>query len=281
MPSATQGIQHLKYAMLENLVIAAIVIIFFLMLKYYLSRFIDNYFSKKRKKRIDLESSSSFDKILSKESNIVDANVAKFLSKKRVTPKFEVNLELNKWSLLLLQELEWRRFEEVCGLYFNSIGYQSRLNNFGADGGVDIRLFKNDHLLAFVQCKAYSKNNIVGVSVVREFVGVLFANKVNFGFIITTNTFSSDAISFVRTLKSQDNIQIELIDGQEFLKHIFALSNDNQKKLLEFAISGDYSTPTCVKCGSKMVKRINKKDGNVFWGCANYPKCHNIMNCSN
>jgi very-short-patch-repair endonuclease len=32
--------------------------------------------------------------------------------------------------------------------------------------------------------------------------------------------------------------------------------------------------PVCPKCGIPMVQRESKKDGGRFWGCANYPRCH-------
>ncbi|MEY3218728.1 MAG: hypothetical protein RIT27_85 [Pseudomonadota bacterium] len=291
MPSATQGIQHLKYFVLENMVIVAIAVIFLLMLKHRLSRFIDNYFSKKCEKQKD--SRSAFDKYISKPSissklfNIIfgnspalDSNAARFFSKDYVKQDIKEDVKLNRWTLSLLQEIEWRRFEEVCDFYFNLKGYNTILNNFGSDGGVDIRISKNNHLLAFVQCKSY-KNKLVGVGVVREFVGVLTANKVDYGFLITSSFFSSDAISYAKTIKSSTNFQLELIDGNEFLNHIFYLSDYEQRQLLDFALKGDYKTPTCVRCGIKMVKRQSKKDGTLFLGCSNYPRCRNMIDYSN
>lgn len=41
------------------------------------------------------------------------------------------------------------------------------------------------------------------------------------------------------------------------------------------------SVPICERCGAPMVKRIAKKgdhQGNIFWGCSNYPKCRYIVN---
>ncbi len=178
------------------------------------------------------------------------------------------------WNLNLLQSIEWRRFEEVCDFYFHLKGYDTVINKFGADGGIDLRIYKNNHLLAFVQCKAYKKQ-FVGVNIVREFVGVLTLHKVNYGFIITSGFFSSDAISYGKAVKSNTNFQLELVDGYGFLEHIFYLSRYDQRQLLDFAIQGDYKTPTCPSCGIKMVKRIS--NNREFWGCKNYPRCHQIL----
>jgi len=32
-------------------------------------------------------------------------------------------------------------------------------------------------------------------------------------------------------------------------------------------------TPICPRCNASMVKRTNRKDGSMFWGCPRYPKC--------
>jgi len=36
----------------------------------------------------------------------------------------------------------------------------------------------------------------------------------------------------------------------------------------------NYEDGSC-DCGGHAVKRHNKKDGSVFWGCSNFPKCKN------
>ncbi|WP_156912653.1 topoisomerase DNA-binding C4 zinc finger domain-containing protein [Methylocaldum szegediense] len=56
------------------------------------------------------------------------------------------------------------------------------------------------------------------------------------------------------------------------------LPDDKQKRLLDFATSGDYTTPTCTRCGIKMVLRKSRRDGSTFWGCRNYPKCRMTIN---
>jgi hypothetical protein len=42
----------------------------------------------------------------------------------------------------------------------------------------------------------------------------------------------------------------------------------------------DDSSPTCPKCGSKMVLRTAKSGANAggqFWGCANFPRCRSVL----
>jgi hypothetical protein len=181
-----------------------------------------------------------------------------------------------KWSLDLLQKLEWRRFEGVVAAYFRASGYQTKSCNLGADGGIDIYLYKNNELFALVQCKAWVKT-LVGVKETREFFGVVTLHRAKLGFLITSGRFSLDAINLSRQIRNQGKCRLDLVTGERFLGFISQLSVNRQNKLLEFATDGDYSTPTCPHCGIKMVRRSSKSNGSVFWGCKNYPRCHQIL----
>jgi predicted RNA-binding Zn-ribbon protein involved in translation (DUF1610 family) len=46
--------------------------------------------------------------------------------------------------------------------------------------------------------------------------------------------------------------------------------------------SDSASTRSCPKCGAEMVLRTARRGanaGNQFWGCSNFPKCRQILNC--
>lgn len=36
---------------------------------------------------------------------------------------------------------------------------------------------------------------------------------------------------------------------------------------------GNLDQTACPKCGMEMIKRTNRKTGDTFWGCANFPRC--------
>ena len=131
----------------------------------------------------------------------------------------------------------------------------------GADGGIDVRLFKSEPKLpiAIVQCKAWSK--AVGVKEVRELLGVMANEKVARGIFITNGSYTPDALAFGASNP------IQLLDGQAFLQKMQDLDSAAQDKLAAFAFDGDYKTPACASCGIKMVKK------KTFWGCSNYPRC--------
>ena len=53
-------------------------------------------------------------------------------------------------------------------------------------------------------------------------------------------------------------------------------------QVVDFSISEKSMFPVCNKCGSSMVLRKAKKGkniGNGFWGCSNFPKCREVVDC--
>lgn len=51
---------------------------------------------------------------------------------------------------------------------------------------------------------------------------------------------------------------------------------DNLKQRMA-AVSSTSDTFICNRCGSNMILRQNKKNGEEFYGCSNYPKCKNTV----
>lgn len=170
------------------------------------------------------------------------------------------------WSFELLRELEWKRFEVLCGTYYEKRGFRVETIARGADGGIDAKLYYGQikEPVGLVQCKAWSSRP-VGVKTVRELLGVMVHNKVAKGILHASGSFSSEALEFARANK------IQLIGGAELLANIEKLAADIQNELLALATEGDYKTPTCPSCGIKM-RRVPGKHGD-FWGCTNFPRC--------
>lgn len=170
------------------------------------------------------------------------------------------------WTIDALRAIEWKRFELLCGKYYQAAGFRISTIPFGADGGIDIKLYigETTEPIGLVQCKAWNAKP-VDVKVVRELLGVMTAETVQRGILITTSRFSTDATALAASNR------IQLLDGAGFLKKILALPNEAQTALLQFAFEGDYATPSCTSCGIKMVRRKGKISD--FFGCANYPKC--------
>jgi restriction system protein len=183
--------------------------------------------------------------------------------------------EKNKaeWSLNFLMSLEWKRYEEICKEFLTmkeNGKYKVDVTKTGADGGIDLRITdKKEKLVGVGQCKAY--NSKITIEKIRELYGIMASEKAEQGYFFTTSSFTNDCIEFAKEKK------IELIDGEQQIKTIQSFTPAQQNHLYKIATNGDYTTPTCPKCDKKMIERTAKEKGNKFWGCANYPRCKNIL----
>lgn len=179
----------------------------------------------------------------------------------------------DEWSLDLLRAIDWKRFEEVCAEYFRLSGFRATTKSHGADGGIDVMLYEPNNQAQsaiVVQCKQWKRQ--VGPKAVRELLGVMTDMKAPRGVFVTSSVFNDEA----RRIAADNRIQA--VDGPMFLKLIQERFPAERKKLLEVATEGDYLTPSCPSCGIKLVRRENKRNNSWFWGCANYPRCHYILN---
>ncbi len=182
-----------------------------------------------------------------------------------IPPKQQTeNNKPTAWSVKLIQELEWKRFEELSVAYYREKGIKAETTPLGADGGIDIKLYQDDsgRPTTIIQCKSWASQ--VGVKQIREFLGVMTHEKIAKGFYMTSSGYTNDAFEIAKSNK------ITLINGEMLLMMVQRLSPMSQEKLLDLATNGDYKTPTCPKCGIKMSRRSSKKGD--FWGCANYPR---------
>lgn len=172
------------------------------------------------------------------------------------------------WNAQVFRDIEWRRFEEVCASLFAQAGFEARTQSHGADGGVDIWLYSANSQgpAAVVQCKHWL-GKPVGVKEVREFYGVMASHKLTRGTYATSGTFTTDARDFAKSNG------ISPMDGLALLALISRRTSQQQKELLALAYQGEYWRPTCASCGIKMVERQARRNGNAFWGCAEYPRC--------
>jgi HJR/Mrr/RecB family endonuclease len=169
----------------------------------------------------------------------------------------------------LLDELEWRRFEQLVLWYFEKAGFNAKRSRVGADGGVDILVSRPTEAkpFAFVQCKSWTARK-VGVKEARELYGVMAAAKIEKGYLITSGDFTKEAHEFAA------NKELKLVGGSYLLEKIKTLSVEDQSDLLRKSTFGDYTTPTCPQCDVRMVRR--QSIHGEFWGCVNYsrrPSC--------
>lgn len=166
-----------------------------------------------------------------------------------------------------IKNMSWQEFEMLISEFFRKQHYLVFENlSGGPDGGIDLRI-KKDGKTFFVQCKHWKKYN-VGVSIVREQLGIMAAEGADGSIIVTSGLFTNAAIQFAR------QHGITLINGNELKEIITQTKRSIPKNVTQ------PPAPLCPLCSSTMIERTAKKGiyaGSKFWGCKNFPHCRGIM----
>ncbi len=108
-------------------------------------------------------------------------------------------------------------FEQLVLKLFEGFGFRGELTPTTSDQGIDIILESPEKRRVVVQCKKYDLQQTISSSEVREFFGSMIHANAEFGYFVTTTSFSEQAKSFCL------GKNIELIDG-DLLKAIFVQS---------------------------------------------------------
>ena len=178
-----------------------------------------------------------------------------------------------------IRALNWKQFEELIGEAYRRQGFVVTENmGSGPDDGIDLILQKNAET-TLVQCKQWRKTK-VGVSVVREMLGILTAKRASQVIIVTSGNFTTEAQRFAT------NKPIVLIDGNALESLIASVQNKGTSNLHKH---GSQQLPPplfqnenlCPRCGSALVLRTARQGshaGTEFYGCSAFPKCRYTRN---
>lgn len=104
--------------------------------------------------------------------------------------------------------------------------------------------------------------------------GVMLANQATRMIIVTSGSFTSEAIQFI------EGKRFWLVDGNELVNMI----EDGKHHLNHSPKKPEITKvekPTCPNCQSDLVLRVAKKGlnaGNEFYGCSTFPKCRYTQN---
>lgn len=177
----------------------------------------------------------------------------------------------------VLGAMSWLEFEQMVGEWFRRQGYAiTEVGGAGPDGGIDLVLHKNGEKF-LVQCKQW-RSIKVGVGVVRELYGVMAAERVAGGFVVTSGSFTDDAKKFAH------GRNVELLDGTMLIRVLRAASPAGQpsshSEPKAAAEVHQAVTRPCPVCGSKMLRRVAKRGANAgqaFLGCSSYPGCKTTL----
>lgn len=181
--------------------------------------------------------------------------------------------------------LSWRGFERQLAEVYRQKGYKvEETGGGGADGGIDLKLFK-DGLTTIVQCKHW-KTWKVNVKPVRELFGVMTAEGADSAIFITSGQYTGEALKFA------EGKPVELVDQRGFLD----LVRHFQKELQEHygvepagtenghtLTAAVQTPPNCPLCQSPMILRTTRKGknaGSQFWGCSRFPDCRGTRDFS-
>jgi len=174
----------------------------------------------------------------------------------------------------------WRQFEQLVGEAFRREGYSVEETGLGGpDGGIDL-ILRRDGRRALVQCKQWKRQQ-VGVSVVREMAGLLAHHRADAVKIVCIGTFTPDAEAFAR------GKPIELMGGTALLEMIqasrkadvpAAAPNGRIEPLIAPPQEAPAQSEGCPRCGSTLVQRTNRRTGETFFGCSQFPRCRGSAN---
>lgn len=139
--------------------------------------------------------------------------------------------EPTSWSLTMLGGLHWRRFEAVVETLYRQAGFRVRTQPHGSHGGLHIWLYSRHQVgppVSVVRCER-GHGVAVGVALLRELSGVMFAQGARRGHFVSGAGFSTEAQNYAK------RHGIHLLDVPGLLALILARSADQQHALLEAA----------------------------------------------
>jgi len=170
------------------------------------------------------------------------------------------------WTLALLQELEWQRFEQLCAGFFQALGFEAREHARGPDRGLELHLHRrgSEECQAIVYCKSWHARQ-VGVDRIRVLYDLMAENRVARGCYLINTNYAQEAIDFAA------GTGLHLLDVQGVLAQIHLLPDQQQQFLLDRITDGDYRTPSCHACRQKM--NLHRNAGQAIWRCSTYPAC--------
>ena len=170
----------------------------------------------------------------------------------------------------MLKNLDWYQFEKLVGLLYTQEGYRvDRKGGAGADGGVDLVVWRGEDDFGVVQCKHYRKSK-VGVPALRELRGAMNDMKTELGVFVALSGYTEPAREYAKEKG------IWLYEGIHIVGMI-ERSAAVRGQIAEYLLDDRKMCPACRK---EMVIRTasrGRNAGNKFWGCSGYPKCKTIF----
>jgi len=125
----------------------------------------------------------------------------------------DINLEIKKYFKKYpdkLYKINPRKFEELIASILEDFGFDVELTKASRDGGRDIIAnIRNavSNYLTYVECKRYAPDNKIDVKIIRQVSGVHNFHRPSKSLIVTTSSFTPDAIKEASILKDQIDLK--------------------------------------------------------------------------
>lgn len=159
---------------------------------------------------------NNLNKLESERQILIDNNLSLISNLEK-----EIQKKLNS-DIQYLRKIDPFEFENIVAKLYNSLGYKYEVTSKSNDEGKDIILKKNG-VITYVECKRFSKGNNVSRPILQKLYGVMVADNVTNGIIVTTSNFTKEAIDFSKKM----DCNIQLIGEKELIKMLNDYSDKN------------------------------------------------------
>jgi hypothetical protein len=136
-----------------------------------------------------------------------------------------------RWTEATLQTLPWRRFEALIETLYSQVGFRIRTQPHGQDGGLHIWLYSRHQAgppVSVVRCE-HGKPTPVGVGLLRELSGVMYAQGSRRGHYVSSAGYTTDALAYAK------RHGIHLLDLQGLVALIKARGSEQREALWQAA----------------------------------------------
>ena len=156
---------------------------------------------------------------------------AMLTSDKRLKLSFSTISQLlmpHAWSIELLQKLNAAQFMQMCIAYYKIKGITHSTLTLGSTESVNILIWQNDIVSRVIHC---SNDQIVEITALRQFLGVMMHERAHAGVYIHRGSFSEE----VRNFAVSHHIQLR--NEYALLAKIEKLSERRQQQLLKMTLN--------------------------------------------